>query len=156
MISNSVKRRLSVLENTINEAKVEVEQIEILTLLFPDLVIETNRWGSKKFTSKLAANLVTEFETAFSCSCCDDSPLFAYPYADFEGIRVYSNPSSIYIGERCEYAQGGRRYDTDCLEELKKKGFRKELIAKIDKLVSAPLSYLPNDDVDSDEAEGDT
>lgn len=154
MTDDSVKRRLAVLKKTINEAEDEVEQLGILTLLFPDLSVETNRWGTKKFSSKLATSMVSEFDVGFSCSCCDDSALLAYPYIEIEQIRVYSKPSSIYIGERCNYVEGGQRYNLDCLDKMKEDGFSESFMNKIEALVSSPTPYLPYGD--TDEAGEDT
>jgi hypothetical protein len=154
VISESVKSRLKHLEDSILKATEEAEQLETMTLLFPDLEVEVNRWGTKKLTSRMVNSMAVDYDTGHSCGCCEDAPLFAYPYVEFEGIRVHSKPSKVYIGERCYHVVGGELYDQRCLGELRTEGFNPELIAKIEKLVDEVPSYLPYDD--DDEAEGDS
>jgi len=154
MSSDSIKKRLSDLKDSISKAEAELEQIKILALPFPDLVVKSNKWGDKKFTSKMVTSMAVDFDTGYSCSCCIDSPLYAYPFVEFDGNRVYSNPDSIYIGERNCYVEGEKLYDQSCLDILKEQGFNDELIGKIRELVVQTPIYLG--DSNDDEAEEDT
>lgn len=151
-IDPTVQKRLDELNAQVKTTHDETMEIINLFDQLPDLEITYDRWKVKRYSSLEVNARATKYYTGYSCGCCSDSPLFLYPFIELDGIRVHTKPVRFYIGERCEYTEDGIRYDTDCLEEMKKQGLSSILIDEVKLLVTRPPLYL--DDSDADEIEG--
>lgn len=146
MISSSVERRLKALDNLIQTSQNELKQIQFLLEIFPDLEVKIDQWKNKYFSATTANLKVEDFYTAHSCGCCSDSPLFAYPYLEINGVRVHSEPERFYIGEQCDYVASGERYDDGCIEKLQEHQIAKGVVDRISVLVSQKPEYVDDDD----------
>jgi len=68
---------------------------------FPNMSIDVDQWKHCTFYDKEANGQVTKYDLGFSCSCgrCKDAPFEVRPYAERDGLRIYSDPPSIRIGQ---------------------------------------------------------
>jgi hypothetical protein len=75
---------------------------KLLSLIerFPDLKENKNRWNHVRLSSKLVNSSTNDAEIKHNCGCCDDSPLEVWPYAEIEGLRVFSDPASFTVGQK--------------------------------------------------------
>jgi len=58
--------------------------------------------------------------------------LYAMPYIERNGQRIYSDPAQIGIGEKPGYWRSGEKSWDDWQEEVKKHGLPDHIIAKIE------------------------
>lgn len=128
MSEKSVEERLRELEDQkeclYREAKLREK--------YPDLVVQTARWGKKCFSSVSVNDKVDKIEMRHNCGCCPDSPLEVFPYLeDPLGFKVYSNPSCFQVGE-LHYIAGDKPYDK-WEEELRKVDIPQSIIDQIQK-----------------------
>jgi hypothetical protein len=68
---------------------------------FPD--VETTSKG--KYHSKMVNSIATDIDYWHSCGCCYDAALYAAPYVEFEGKKIYSSPIEITIGEHYSWTE---------------------------------------------------
>lgn len=66
---------------------------------FPDLQERADRWGHKRLHSKSINSICTKVMIKHDCGCCDDSPLYVWPYITLGDVRVYSD-QSFCVGEK--------------------------------------------------------
>lgn len=78
----------------------ELERVEKLTALYPDLERHTGRWNRVVYCSSLANETVTDVFTRYNCGCCSDTPFEAWPYLKTEHGDVYSKPACFMVGEQ--------------------------------------------------------
>lgn len=92
--------------------------------LYPDLSEFQGRWESY-FQSKIVNLALFDFKIAYrrSCGCCADAVIYAMPYIEVNGIRVYTNPAQIAIGEGLSWGSGISPYESwkyaDICNEMK-------------------------------------
>lgn len=131
MIDDHIKR----LESEATKARDELAKITRLREEFPDLETHVDRWKTVRYMATSANARVDEVEFRNSCGCCPDTPVLALPYLEFEGVRIYSNPCYLYVGERS--------YDYSVVPKLRWKkqyedaGISYHIIAKIKQLLGA-------------------
>lgn len=90
----------------------ELSSIEELRMEFPDLEVDTDRWGRKRYMAKSANQRVTEVMFHRNCGCCTDSPVHARPYLKLSnGTYVYSSPCNVMVGEPLSWGNGFKEYD---------------------------------------------
>lgn len=83
------------------EAKLaELNRIENLASIYPDLERFEGRWKRVVYRSALANEKVTDVFFRYNCGCCGDSPLEAWPFLKTEHGEVYSKPAYFSVGER--------------------------------------------------------
>lgn len=96
----SMERHIEQLQKEQSKAQKELDTIEKLKSEFPDLEVDTDRWGHKRYMAKSANTRVTDVLFHRNCGCCSDSPVHARPYLKLEdGTTIYSNPCNVWIGE---------------------------------------------------------
>ena len=99
-----------------------------LVKTYPDIWLHTNRWKTRRYVSQMVNEVVTHADICHNCGCCNDSPLEVWPYLEQEGVKVYSDPPTFIVGEKCGY--GDRPYD-NWEENLKKAGIPVAMIQKV-------------------------
>lgn len=95
------------LQQEIQSKQQELDLAKKLLTQFPDLNLNINRWGTKRYSSASVNAIVMDFEARHNCGCCPDSPLEIWPYLEFNGVRIYSDPTGFGVGKK---SWGG--YDT--------------------------------------------
>jgi hypothetical protein len=146
----AIDTHLKHLQKQADEASAELAKIERLKAEFPDLDTHTDRWKNVRYMSASANPMVNRVEFRYSCGCCNDSPLIAMPYIEFEGMRVYSNPHYLYVGHRNPY-DGGVKTDGDWKKQYEKAGISHHVITEIKKHLgaAAPQDEPYEDDDDN-------
>ncbi len=130
----------------IEQKQAELKRLEDLVKKYPDIRKDTDRWQRVRFASKSVNHLVTDVEISHGCGCCDDSPLYARPFVEINGERLYSDPFLFYVGDK-NYGNGER-------EDY---GWEKRLIEQninqmvIDKIRSYLDACKPEEDEETDE-----
>ncbi len=81
-------------------ANKELERVQKLKELYPDLEITVGRWNKKVYRSASVNPLVTDYEVRFNCGCCHDSPFEVWFYLETNYGKIYSHPSYFVAGER--------------------------------------------------------
>ena len=87
----------------------ELEELEIMKKIqekFPDVEVQTARWGRKRYVSPSVNTLADMVEIAHNCGCCDDSPIELSAYLEIDGITIFAKPAFIYIGQKNKYGYG--------------------------------------------------
>jgi hypothetical protein len=88
------------LKQEIKKLQKEVSRREKLQEKFPDLKEHKNRWGTIRLQSKIANSMVNKIDLIAGCGCCNDAPIYAYPYLEFAGEKIYSDPAQICVAEK--------------------------------------------------------
>lgn len=117
-------------EKKLAQVNAEIARVEALTKLYPDLKRHVGRWEKVVYGSASVNPLVDKYETRYNCGCCGDSPLELWPYLETEHGRVYSNPSSFFIGERDPFF-GGAVSKSGWREQLRGYGISEAVIEKV-------------------------
>ncbi|WCF11697.1 hypothetical protein NDS46_30585 (plasmid) [Paenibacillus thiaminolyticus] len=110
--------------------------------IFEDLAERRDRWGTIYYSTPEVNKQVNEVEFRHSCGCCSNASLLAYFYKIFHGVKIYSEPYSICIGEK--YTLGwGDIANSQWKEELRKHGIPEILDEKIEEYFGshAPRPY---------------
>jgi hypothetical protein len=99
-------------QKEVSELNKEIDNLRILVKKYPDLKKHVDRWRNERLKSKKVNAIADLCYFAHSCGCCDDSPLFVWPYIKDEetGLDIYSDPPNIFIGEKNPYPVSGRVY----------------------------------------------
>lgn len=112
------------MNNLINSLKKEKKEkqdyilrLEKVAKEFPDIREYGGRW-SKWLCSKLVNKVADQIDFNYSCGCCPDASLYAMPYIEHEGFKIYSDPARIWIGQQVFY--GGDEANENWREELEK------------------------------------
>jgi hypothetical protein len=111
-----------------NKIKTE-ENILVLEKIknkFNNVTIQLDRWRKEYVCSPDINSIADNYYTHHDCGCCDDSPLFIFPYIEFENVKIYSDPYKICIGEK-NYEFGDKIND-NCEEKLVKHNISKKII----------------------------
>lgn len=131
--NNSTFQRLRLAESHVRKLETRVrillEHPRDLVIDFPDIHIHTNRWKQERLSSTKAIITAEEVEIRHNCGCCPDSPIELWPYCTYEGLRIYSDPCGITIGEANPF--GGETPYADWQEKLRKLGFHEGIIEKV-------------------------
>lgn len=133
MPTDAKKRLLELQERQKNLIAEEVG-LEAAIKEFPDLRVDTDRWGRVRYYAKSANPRVTDCTFSHSCGCCDDALLLAHPFLVFSGLPIYSDPPFFTIGERYE---DGDRMDLGCFNKLKEVGIPEILADKFQEYYNA-------------------
>lgn len=85
-------------EKTIDESRRVIELVKF----YPDTFkISSDRWGKKRYSCSDLNSQCNEMELGHSCGCCDDAPLYCYPFVAMDGgIKIYAGGIPYIIGER--------------------------------------------------------
>ena len=113
----------------------------------PDMWLHTNRWKKKRFVSESINSKVTNLDICHNCGCCSDSPLEVWPYYEYEGVKVYSEPPVFTVGEKCGH--GDRPYE-DWESALKRANIPDIFIAKIQSYFDENSSFYDDEQSDED------
>ena len=126
------------------EAGSELDRITRLRSEFPDLRVETDRWGNTRYKAKSANNRVTDVEIRRTCGCCHDPGILAMPYMETTLGRVYSDPFHTEIGEGRAY---DRVYEHDEWEErYREHNISEAVIGQIRDYMDVELAREHDDD----------
>lgn len=79
--------------------RVEADRLERLSQRFPDLTEYRGRWRTV-LVAKSANAAATGVEVRYSCGCCVDAAVVAWPFVDVDGQRVYSSPTDFKVGTK--------------------------------------------------------
>ena len=132
----------------IKEAEQESSRLKRAKELYPNVNIGKDRWGTERLFSSSVNDKVDKVNIHHSCGCCPDAGLLARPYLIVDGITIYSDPSSFYIGQQNEWGLG----EIECElweEDLRKKNITEEVIQQIRKY----LDDNPPVDCDDDDSD---
>lgn len=78
----------------------ELERLQRLVELYPDLERHVGRWNRVVYMSAAVNVNATHVFFRFNCGCCSDAPFEAWPYIKTEHGEVYSKPACFYVGEQ--------------------------------------------------------
>ncbi len=119
------------LKNKLTQQVQEANSQLSLFEQFPDLHEYMGRWRS--YLCAKSVNSITEnVGFVHSCGCCDDAVLYAMPYIERDGHRIYSDPPQIGVGEKAGYWCSGEKPWDDWQEEVKKHGLPNHIMDKIE------------------------
>lgn len=130
--------RIKELEEQAKKINEELNQINRLREAFPDLEVTKNRWGTVRYYAESANSLVNDYYTKHSCGCCNDAPLYVYPFLYFEGIKVHSKPDHFCIGEKNTWGYGDL-YDPSSTSIMIEKNIADVVVKQIDLIVKQPV-----------------
>lgn len=137
---------MSLKEDTQNKIK-ELQKALELTDVFPDIKVYKNRWNTEHYSSKSVNAKVTNIEFKHSCGCCSDAPLYAKCYLLYNGIKVYTEPVEICIGQGNAYGNG-EIVDYNWKSTFEKYNINKSVNSIVEKFIE---ENLPENDEDEDE-----
>lgn len=118
------------MESLKDRLKQEIEYNEVvLSILeiYPKLHEEATRWSKYLATPEINSECDDAVFT-HSCGCCDDAVLYVMPYKEVNGIKIFSSPTQIVIGERC--GSGDREY-MDWEHELNSQDIPQIIVDKV-------------------------
>lgn len=95
---------LSFLRDQHQKAAEYLDKIELIVQEFDDLHQYDCRWA-KVLCSKKVNAIADNVRLNHSCGCCADAMLYAMPYIERHGIKIYQDPPEIWIG--CQEHYGG-------------------------------------------------
>lgn len=125
----TIEERIAELQKKKDEIHVQIEALKSLSVAFPDLKVNINRWNTVRYESDCARPMCNEIEIAHNCGCCNDSPIELWPYYESNGNKIYAGGIPFQIGERY-YHRGEKPYE-GWQERLRAKGINEEVIAKV-------------------------
>lgn len=126
---------MKTLKEKILEEAIKGQKILQLIEEFPFLREDKDRWGNIYYVSVGIAEIANDVDFGYSCGCCDDAVLYAMPFIEKYGIRVYNDPKNICIGEKYDYfAKADNNWEAFAIEngcnekviEIIRKFFEKE------------------------------
>jgi len=138
------------LKNKLTQQAQEAQSQLSLFEQFPDLHEYRGRWRS--FLCAKSVNPIAE-DVGFvhSCGCCDDAVLYAMPYVERGGQRIYSDPPQIGVGEKAGYYSYGERPWDDWQLEVKKHGLTDRIVEKIEEFFKDnPVGYWDDEEDEDD------
>jgi len=127
--------------------KLNEEKVSKLLEKFPDIEERKDRWGKVRLVSKEIASITTDVDIYHSCGCCSDSVLYASPYTNIDGIKLFTNPCQLIIGNRFEFGCGDIR-DDNWEKTLRDVGVSEVVIDKVGRYLDAnqPISRYSDED----------
>jgi hypothetical protein len=78
------------------EAKARLEALEH----FVDLQEVVDPWKQTKLVSSQVNDLAHKFDVRNECDCCFNATVYAMPYIEFQGIKIYTMPCVVPIAKR--------------------------------------------------------
>lgn len=135
--SASIQQKVKELEEQAKKAHDELVKLENLLKVFPDLEVTKDRWGTARYYADSANSLVNDYYTKHSCGCCNDAPLFVYPFLYVDGVKVHSKPDHFCIGEKNAWGYG-EMYDPDATKAMVEKNISDVVVKQIEILVKTP------------------
>lgn len=118
------------LKEKLEQQEKKIENQKKLLEKFPGIKEHSDRWGTIRLISKEINTIADEVFINHNCGCCPDSPIQAWPYKEFFGIEVFSDPTQFFIGQQNQFGIG-EIPDSDWEEELRKENISEEVIRKI-------------------------
>jgi hypothetical protein len=149
---SDIDKEIEQMQAEINKRAAEIDRLNNLQKLFPDLKKYEGRWKKVVYYSKAANPIATEYESRHSCGCCSDSVLEIWPYAVTDYGRVHTDPPRFSVGER-HYISGDKPYK-GWKDDLSNAGIRPEVIESVnerfknDRLERIQLASENDDDED--------
>ena len=147
------------LQERVDNLQKQIDEIEAVRKIYPDVQVNSDRWNHERHFSALANKDVDEVDFRHSCGCCQDAPLFAWPYVELEdGTKVFSDPPKFYIADGVGDFGIGERPDPDYewMGKLKVLGIQEKVRGKIAVYLNEhPPKYCGDDDWDDDEDDDD-
>jgi hypothetical protein len=133
----------------LNKQKEDIENQIKLFELYPDLSKYNGRWDSyyqSTLVNQLRNNFDIEYRT--SCGCCADAVIYAMPYVEHKGVKVYTNPAQITIGEKNEYGSGIIEYENWVIKAKEQYKLSDEIIKSISMYLdeNLPVNYDDEED----------
>lgn len=150
----SIKQHIEKLQKTQLSAANELTAVERLRIEFPDLETHEDRWATVRYMAKSANARVDNVDFRYNCGCCADSPLQAMPYLEFNGLRVYSNPFYLFVGEKTYdgYVQENHKWE----KPFEDAGVPASVIDKIRQHLASLARDEDDDGADEDDDRGET
>lgn len=96
----SLEQECGMIQEQIQKHLDFADQLAKLLLRFPDLQKHTDKYKNVRYFSKRVNAVADCCEIVHTCSCCSDSALDCWPYKEIDGMKIYSDPPAIYIGDR--------------------------------------------------------
>lgn len=87
----SIIDELADLQKEIDQKQAELDNLNKLFGLYPNLLKHTNRWKTVRYCSSDVNKNVNKCEIRHNCGCCSDSPLEIWPYLETDFGNIYSN-----------------------------------------------------------------
>ena len=85
-------------EQEIKDKQKHLNKIKELEALFPDLDYAIDRWKNFRLKSSAVNEMANEVAMCHSCGCCADAALLARPYLDVDGMKIYTEPETLFPG----------------------------------------------------------
>lgn len=95
---------------------------------YPDLKLQPDRWGQRRLVSATVNGIATDCQIKHSCGCCYDSAIEAWPFVDFNGLRIYADGSPFIVGVG---SYSGEIPREGWQRELKDRGLSNAIIEKV-------------------------
>lgn len=103
-MNENIKKELEELKSKKNDLEKEISKLDNLLNVYSDLNIITKN-KNKFYCSKSVNSLVSDVFFTYTCGCCGDADVVAYPYFNYVGIKIYSDPCYFIIGSQRDYEQ---------------------------------------------------
>ena len=97
---SDISAKILLLRKEAQQKLEEAHKLELVLDKFPDLRSYEGRWKKEVVYSEGANTKVTKYDSRHNCGCCEDSPLEIWPYMEYEGTRIYSDPPCFVVGEK--------------------------------------------------------
>jgi len=98
---------------------------------FPDLEEIKDRWGILRLTTKTVNEKAVNFEVRPECDCCNKVTLYALPYIEHEGIRLYSKKVAVSFAKKITKTKVYYVHEGDWDETAEWQDFNGPLLDKI-------------------------
>lgn len=100
------------LERELQEAQARLSAAKA----FPDLEEAKDRWGILRLCTDVVYEKAIDFEVRNECDCCSGVIVYALPYIEHEGIRLYSKTPAVsfakrYFGQKYEMYVANEDWD---------------------------------------------
>lgn len=100
-ISNSLQKRIDELHNLIESSEVELKKLRLVYTYFPDLQVQIRHLRNLRkpiYYSEMVNSVAKDVEIIYSSNFGYYYPIIAMPFVEFNGYKIYSNPSDFIIG----------------------------------------------------------
>jgi len=124
------KEKIMELKEQIVQEEEKLQTHKKLLDIFPDLSEDHDRWGNVRLKSKSINEQADKVFMNHNCGCCDDSPLQAWPYKEFHGVNIFSDPACFMVGIS-NYGACGDIEDYEWETKLRDKNISEVVIEKV-------------------------
>lgn len=131
-MSSDLQKWLDKEDKEATEKEEKLNKVKTLSTIFKNLKRNVNRWGTERFCTNEVNETADKYYTTFSCGCCSDAALLVRPYKEVAGIKVYTDPCDICIGEKDYSYTNNARLDCDWRDALREKGISEAIIEQIE------------------------